>query len=109
MEAEDGPLLHEFFNDLSDFRTAFGEPGHAAAVSTFLALPEGHDYNSKLLVGIWRNRGLAGARDCIMGYPTESTMVQSAGPWSPGRVQCCCRGAHRRGPPRHPPPTRRRG
>lgn len=70
MEGEDGPLLQELFDDLADFRTPFGEPGSADAVSTFLALPEGRDYESKLLLGIWRNGGLAGALDCIMGYPT---------------------------------------
>jgi GNAT superfamily N-acetyltransferase len=73
MEAEDGPLLQEFFDDLIDFRIAFGEPGHADAVSTFLGLPEGRDYNSKLLLGIWRNQGLSGALDCITDYPTKST------------------------------------
>lgn len=72
MESEDGPLLQELFDDLRDFRSAFGEPGYADAVSTFLALPEGYDYDAKLLLGIWRNRGLAGAIDCLMGYPTPS-------------------------------------
>ena len=72
MEGEDGPLLQELFDDLADFRTPFGEPGSADAVSTFLALPEGRDYNSKLLLGIWLNGGLAGALDCIMGYPTSA-------------------------------------
>lgn len=71
MEGEDGPLLQELFEDLSDFRAAFGEPGAADAVSTFLALPEGVDYDSKLLLGLWRNGGLVGALDCIMGYPTS--------------------------------------
>jgi hypothetical protein len=41
MEGEDGPLLQELFDDLSDFRTAFGEPGAADAVGTFINLPEG--------------------------------------------------------------------
>jgi GNAT superfamily N-acetyltransferase len=54
----------------ADFRTAFGEPGAADAVSTFLNLPEGYGYEAKLLVGIWKNRALAGALDCIMGYPS---------------------------------------
>jgi ribosomal protein S18 acetylase RimI-like enzyme len=72
MESPDGPLLQELFDDLADYPTAFGEPGAAAAVGTFLALPEGHDYDSKLLLGIWRNGGLAGALDCIMGYPTRT-------------------------------------
>ena len=71
MESEDGPLLQELFDDLSDFRAAFGEPGAADAVSTFIGLPKGYDYDSKLLVGIWRNRGLVGALDCIVGYPTS--------------------------------------
>jgi len=72
MESEDGPLLQELFDDLADFRTAFGEPGRADAVSTFLAVPEGRDHTAKLLLGIWRNQGLAGALDCIMGYPTSA-------------------------------------
>lgn len=72
MEGDDGPLLQEMFDDLTDFRTPFGEPGAADAVSTFLALPEGRDYDSKLLVGVWRNGHLAGAPDCIMGYPTSA-------------------------------------
>ena len=72
MEGEDGPLLQELFDDLADFRTAFGEPGQADAVSTFLALPEEHDHTAKLLLGIWRDGGLAGALDCIMGYPTSA-------------------------------------
>lgn len=67
MEGDDGPLLQELFDDLSDFRTAFGEPGAADAVSTFIALPEGYGYESKLLLGLWRNGGLGGAVDCIMG------------------------------------------
>jgi GNAT superfamily N-acetyltransferase len=40
-------------------------------VSTFLNLPEGYGYEAKLLVGIWRNGALAGALDCIMGYPNR--------------------------------------
>ena len=40
MESEDGPLLQELFDDLTDFRSAFGEPGMADAVSTFLNVPE---------------------------------------------------------------------
>lgn len=72
MEGEDGPLLQELFDDLADFRAPFGEPGSADAVSTFLAVPEGRGYDSKLLLGIWRNGGLAGALDCIMGYPTRA-------------------------------------
>jgi GNAT superfamily N-acetyltransferase len=72
MESEDGPLLQELFDDLPDFRTAFGDPGSADAVSTFLALPEGCDYDAKLLLGVWRNGGLAGALDCIMGHPTAA-------------------------------------
>ncbi len=72
MEGDDGPLLQELFDDLADFRTPFGDPGSADAVSTFLALPEGRDYDSKLLLGIWRNGGLAGALDCITGYPTRA-------------------------------------
>ena len=32
MEGEGGPLLQELFDDLRDFRTAFGEPGAADAV-----------------------------------------------------------------------------
>lgn len=71
MESEDGPLLQELFDDLGDFRVAFGEPGAADAVSTFIALPEGVDYDAKLLLGLWRNGGLAGALDCVMGYPTS--------------------------------------
>ena len=72
MESDDGPLLQELFDDLTDFRVAFGEPGSADAVSTFIALPEGYGYESKLLLGLWRNGGLAGAVDCIMGYPTPA-------------------------------------
>src|SRR5687768_9801986 len=68
---EDGPLLQELFDDLADFGIAFGEPGAADAVSTFLNLPEGYGYEAKLLVGIWRNGTLAGALDCIMGYPNR--------------------------------------
>lgn len=41
VEGEDGPLLQELFDDLVDFRTPFGEPGSADAVSTFIALPGG--------------------------------------------------------------------
>ncbi|GAB2594137.1 hypothetical protein GCM10009593_38530 [Microlunatus antarcticus] len=52
MEGEDGPLLQELFDDLADFCTHFGVPQSADAVSTFLALPEGRDYDSKLLLGI---------------------------------------------------------
>jgi hypothetical protein len=59
MEGEDGPLLQELFDDLSDFRTAFGEPGAADAVGTFINLPEGVEYESKLLIGIWKS-GAAG-------------------------------------------------
>lgn len=70
--SEDGPLLQELFDDLADFRTAFGDPGQADAVSTFVALPEGRDYDAKLLLGICSNGGLAGALDCIMGYPTAA-------------------------------------
>ena len=72
MEGEDGPLLQELFDDLADFRSPFGEPGSADALGTFLALPEGHGYDSKLLLGVWRNGGLAGALDCIIGYPTST-------------------------------------
>lgn len=72
MEGEDGPLLQELLDDLSDFEAAFGERGAADAVSTFIALPEGLDYASKLLLGVWRNGVLIGALDCIMGYPTSS-------------------------------------
>ena len=72
MEGDDGPLLQELFDDLTDFRVAFGEPGAADAVSTFIALSEGFGYESKLLLGLWRNGGLAGAVDCIMGYPTPA-------------------------------------
>jgi GNAT superfamily N-acetyltransferase len=72
MEGEDGPLLQELFDDLSDFRIAFGEPGSADAVGTFLNLPEGVGYESKLLIGIWKNGGLAGALDCITGYPSSN-------------------------------------
>ena len=71
MEGEDGPLLQELFDGLSDFRTAFGEPGAADAVGTFINLPEGVGYESKLLIGIWKNGGLAGALDCIIGYPSS--------------------------------------
>jgi hypothetical protein len=71
MEGEDGPLLQELFDDLSDFRTAFGEPGAADAVGRFINLPEGVGYDSKLLIGIWKNGGLAGALDCIIGYPSS--------------------------------------
>jgi hypothetical protein len=56
MEGEDGPLLQELFDDLRDFRTAFGEPGAADAVGTFINLPEGLGYESKLLIGIWKKR-----------------------------------------------------
>lgn len=69
MESEDGPLLQELLDDLTDFSTAFGDRGAADAVSTFVALPEGVGYDAKLLVGVWRNGGLVGALDCIMGYP----------------------------------------
>jgi GNAT superfamily N-acetyltransferase len=72
MESGDGPLLQELFDDLRHFRETFGEPGKADAVSTFINLPEGWDYESKLLVGIWRNGGLVGALDCIMGYPART-------------------------------------
>jgi len=71
MEGEDGPLLQELFDDLTDYPTAFGERGAADAVSTFLALPEGVGHDAKLLVGIWKNGGLIGALDCILGYPTD--------------------------------------
>lgn len=71
MEGDDGPLLQELLDDLADFRTAFGEPGDADAVSTFVALPEGYGYESKLLLGLWVDGGLVGALDCIMGYPTD--------------------------------------
>jgi GNAT superfamily N-acetyltransferase len=71
MESEDGPLLQQLFDDLTDFRSAFGEPGMADAVSTFLNVPEGYGYEAKLLVGIWRDGGLVGALDCITGYPTD--------------------------------------
>jgi hypothetical protein len=57
MEGEDGPLLQELFDDLSDFRTAFGEPGAADAVGTFINLPEGVGYESKLLIGYGRAAG----------------------------------------------------
>ena len=70
MEGDDGPLLQELFDDLSDFRIAFGEPGAAEAVGTFINLPEGFGCESKLLIGIWKNGGLAGALDCITGYPS---------------------------------------
>lgn len=72
MESADGPLLQELLDDLSDFPLAFGERGAADAVSTFIALPEGLDYTSKLLLGVWRDGGLVGALDAIMGYPTGS-------------------------------------
>ena len=71
MESADGPLLQELLDDLADFRSTFGEPGAADAVSTFLALPEGHGYEDKLLLGLWRNGSLAGALDCILGHPSE--------------------------------------
>ncbi|MBA8794775.1 GNAT superfamily N-acetyltransferase [Friedmanniella endophytica] len=73
MESEDGPLLQELLDDLADFRTPFGEPGRADAVSTFVALPQGVDYDAKLLVGVWRNGLLIGALDCIVGYPDPAT------------------------------------
>lgn len=72
LEGEDGLALQKLFDDLADFRTPFGEPGSADAVSTFLALPEGHDYDAKLLLGLWRNDALTGALDCIIGYPTRT-------------------------------------
>ena len=72
MQGEDGPLLEELFNDLSDFRTAFGEPGAADAVGTLINLPGGVGYESKLPIGMWMNGALAGALDCITGYPSSN-------------------------------------
>ncbi|CAA9385094.1 MAG: hypothetical protein AVDCRST_MAG75-1231 [uncultured Propionibacteriaceae bacterium] len=72
LEGEDGPLLQELFDGLPDFSTTFGERGAADAVSTYISLPEGADYNDKLLPGLWHNGTLIGALDCITGYPTRS-------------------------------------
>ena len=72
MEADATPLLPALFDDHTHFRVADGELGAADAVSTFNALSEAFGYESKLLLGLWRNGGLAGAVDCIMGYHTPA-------------------------------------
>lgn len=69
LDGTDGPLLQRLFDDLSDFETLFWERGQADAVSTFIALPEGRDYDDKLLVGVWRDPELIGAIDCIADHP----------------------------------------
>ena len=65
MEGEEGPLRQELFEDLADFSTPFGEPASADTVSTFLALPEGRNYDAQLPLGLWRDSGSAGALECI--------------------------------------------
>jgi GNAT superfamily N-acetyltransferase len=71
MEGDDGPLLQELFDDMTDFPLVLGERGAADAVSTFISLPEGKDYDAKILVGLWKNGALLGALDCIVEFPTQ--------------------------------------
>ena len=65
MEGEEGPLRQELFENLADFSAPFGEPASADTVSTFLALPEGRNYDAQLPLGLWRDSGSAGALECI--------------------------------------------
>ena len=77
MEGEEGPLRQELFEDLADFSTPFGEPASADTVSTFLALPEGRNYDAQLPLGLWRDSGSAGALEC--SYPSRTE-------WTTGRL-----------------------
>ncbi|GAA2639649.1 GNAT family N-acetyltransferase [Streptomyces vastus] len=72
LQAEEGATLQDLFDGLPDYATLFGDPGAADAVSTFLSLPEGKDYEDKFLFGIWDGVRLVGAGDLIRGYPAAN-------------------------------------
>jgi GNAT superfamily N-acetyltransferase len=75
--AEDGPRLQAAFEaDPAFFELTHGlPPGPAEAQSTFVALPEGVDYSSKALLGLFSEHppDLIAALDAIADYPQSGT------------------------------------
>jgi len=77
LEAEDGPALEELVEACADYYdAAFGRPPFPAeAQSMYMALPDGADPHSKLLLGVFRSgdAALVGVLDVIRNHPKRAT------------------------------------
>jgi ribosomal protein S18 acetylase RimI-like enzyme len=67
---DDGSALEVFFAELDDYVALFGAAESSAAVTTYIALPEGKSYDDKYLFGVWSaDERLVGAIDLVVDYP----------------------------------------
>ncbi|MBI6547183.1 MAG: GNAT family N-acetyltransferase [Cyanobacteria bacterium NC_groundwater_1444_Ag_S-0.65um_54_12] len=76
LEPEDGPILQALCENCTDyFELITGLPtAPSEAQSLFVALPEGKDYDDKVIVGLFdHQQRMIGVLDAIRGYPSPTT------------------------------------
>lgn len=75
LTSDDGRALQQVCESSADyFELATGlPPGGAEAQSLFVSLPPGKDYDSKILLGIFRGDSLIGVGDVIRDHPDPAT------------------------------------